>query len=152
MAGTSGFEELRTTGHLRWKRTIALAMLVVTGVINYVDRSTLSIAEKPICEELGLSKGEIGCLVVGIFMELCVCAIAHRRAGRQGRACGYCSLPVWHFGRWRRHADGMVLSMRQFVATRIALGIGEAPQFPTGGARGQQLVPYTRARAADRTF
>ena len=27
---------------------------------------------------------------------------------------------------------GLVTSMRQFVATRIVLGIGEAPQFPTG--------------------
>ena len=63
MAGTSGIEESRAVGRLRRTRTIALAMLVITGVINYVDRSTLSIAEKPICEELGLSKGEFGILL-----------------------------------------------------------------------------------------
>ncbi len=131
MAETSGFEELRTTRHLRWKRTIALAMLVVTGVINYVDRSTLSIAEKPICEELGLSKGEFGVLLSAFswsyaFAQLPTGALVDKIGPRILLAAG---LALWSIA---QACGGMVLSMRQFVATRIALGIGEAPQFPTG--------------------
>src|SRR5262245_58796414 len=63
MAGTSGYEVSRADRHVRRKRSFALAMLVVTGVINYLDRSTLSIANQQIREDLGLSLGEMGILL-----------------------------------------------------------------------------------------
>ena len=69
---------------MRRRRSIALTMLVITGVINYVDRSTLSIAEQPICEELGLTNTEMGFLL-SAFSWSYAFAIAHRRPGRQGR-------------------------------------------------------------------
>ena len=151
MAETSGFEESRTTRHLRWKRTIALAMLVVTGVINYVDRSTLSIAEQPICEELGLSKGEFGVLLSAFswsyaFAQLPTGALVDKVGPRILLAAG---LALWSMA---QACGGMVTSMRQFVATRIALGIGEAPQFPTG-ARVVSNWYHVRERGLpDRTF
>ena len=109
-------------------------MLVITGVINYVDRSTLSIAEQPIREELGLTNTEMGFLLSAFswsyaFAQLPTGALVDKVGPRILLAAG---LALWSVA---QACGGLVTSMRQFVATRIALGIGEAPQFPTG-ARG----------------
>jgi sugar phosphate permease len=131
MAVISGFEESRAAGRVRRRRSIALALLVITGVINYVDRSTLSIAEQPISEELGLSKGEMGILLSAFswsyaFAQLPTGALVDKVGPRILLAVG---LALWSVA---QACGGLVTSMRQFVATRIVLGIGEAPQFPTG--------------------
>ncbi len=131
MAGTSGFEELRAAGPLRRKRSIALTMLVITGVINYVDRSTLSIAEKPIRDELRLTNTEMGFLLSAFswsyaFAQLPTGALVDKVGPRILLAAG---LALWSVA---QACGGLVTSVRQFVATRIALGIGEAPQFPAG--------------------
>ena len=131
MARKSGSEALRAVGRLRSKRSIALTMLVITGVINYVDRSTLSMAEQPICAELGLSHTEMGFLLSAFswsyaFAQLPTGALVDKVGPRILLAAG---LALWSVA---QACGGLVTSMRQFVATRIALGIGEAPQFPTG--------------------
>jgi sugar phosphate permease len=131
MAWISEFEESRAAGRVRRRRSIALALLVITGVINYVDRSTLSIAEQPISDELGLSKGEMGILLSAFswsyaFAQLPTGALVDKVGPRILLAVG---LALWSVA---QACGGLVTSMRQFVATRIALGIGEAPQFPTG--------------------
>ncbi len=116
---------------------LSWALLVITGVINYVDRWTLSIAEQPICEELRLSKAEFGVLSSAFswsyaFAQLPTGAMVDKIGPRILLAVG---LLVWSVA---QACGGLVSSMREFVAARIALGIGEAPQFPTG-ARSQQL-------------
>ena len=131
MAPINEVEELRAAGRLRRRRSIALAMLVITGVINYVDRSTLSIAEQPIREELGLSNTEMGFLLSAFswsyaFAQLPTGALVDKVGPRILLAAG---LALWSVA---QACGGLVTSLRQFVATRIALGIGEAPQFPTG--------------------
>jgi MFS family permease len=131
MARKSGFEELRPAGRVRWKRSIALTMLVVAGVINYVDRSTLSIAEQPIKEELRLTNTEMGFLLSAFswsyaFAQLPTGALVDKVGPRILLAAG---LALWSVA---QACGGLVTNLRQFVATRIALGIGEAPQFPTG--------------------
>ena len=84
-------------------------MLVITGVINYVDRSTLSIAEQPIREELGLSKTEMGFLFRhsrgAMHLRNCPPAPWSTRSAR-----GSCSPRGWPFGQSRRHAEDWSLA------------------------------------------
>ena len=106
-------------------------MLVISGVINYVDRSTLSMAEQPICAELGLTTTEMGFLLSAFswsyaFAQLPTGALVDKVGPRILLAAG---LALWSVA---QACGGLVTSMRQFVATRIAIGIGKAPQFPTG--------------------
>lgn len=49
--------------HLHRPQLIVLALLLLTGVLNFVDRSALSIANPAIREEMGLSLGMMGILL-----------------------------------------------------------------------------------------
>jgi sugar phosphate permease len=53
----------KATPRLRSVQIAALAMLVMAGVINYIDRATLAVANPLIREELGLSIADMGYLL-----------------------------------------------------------------------------------------
>lgn len=55
----------RTHAPIRVRRAqrSALTMLVIAGTLNYLDRSTLSIANPLIRQELGLSIADMGLLL-----------------------------------------------------------------------------------------
>jgi sugar phosphate permease len=118
-------------GRLMRTRSLALALLVVSGVINYLDRSTLSIANLEISNELHLSPGQMGILLSAFswsyaFAQLPTGALVDKVGSRILLSVG---LVIWSIA---QACGGLVSSLRQFVATRVVLGIGEAPQFPTG--------------------
>ena len=52
-----------TPKRVRRAQVISLTLLVMTGVINYLDRGTLAVANKSISTELGLSLGQMGLLL-----------------------------------------------------------------------------------------
>src|ERR1700677_5146972 len=54
---------LMATGRIKTLQRPAVAMLVVAGVINYVDRATLAVANPLIREDLGLSIADMGYLL-----------------------------------------------------------------------------------------
>ena len=116
----------------RIKRTqrIALTLLVVSGVVNYVDRSTLAIGAPFIRAELGLSLTQIGLLSSAFLWAY---AAAQLPAGalidRLGaRLVLSVSLGLWSLA---QILGGMVLNLGQFFGARVLLGVGEAPLFPT---------------------
>src|SRR6202451_3736243 len=53
----------KATPRLKSVQLAALAMLVVAGVINYIDRATLAVANPLIREDLGLSIADMGYLL-----------------------------------------------------------------------------------------
>ena len=53
----------KATPRLKSVQIAALAMLVAAGVINYIDRATLAVANPLIREELGLSIADMGYLL-----------------------------------------------------------------------------------------
>ncbi|MDO9712074.1 MFS transporter [Paracraurococcus lichenis] len=119
----------RTPRIVRTQR-IALALLVLSGVVNYIDRATLAVANPLIREELGLSVGDMGLLLSAFlwayaFSQLPVGALVDRLGPRKMLAAG---LGLWSLA---QAAGGFVTSFAQFFAARVVLGIGEAPQFPT---------------------
>jgi sugar phosphate permease len=54
----------RVPPRIRRVQASALALLVIAGTLNYVDRAALSIANPLIREELGLSIADMGLLLL----------------------------------------------------------------------------------------
>jgi sugar phosphate permease len=111
----------------------AVGLLVLSGCINYIDRSTLSIGNPMIREELGLSLGQMGLLLSAFswsyaVAQLPVGALVDRVGPRVLLGAG---LALWSLAQC---AAGLVASFGQFIWARIALGVGESPQF-TSSAR-----------------
>jgi sugar phosphate permease len=115
---------------IRRAQTVALVMLVVTGVINYLDRATLAVANEYIRADLGLSLGEMGVLLSAFSWSYALCqlpvgALVDKIGPRWLLGMG---LVVWSLA---QAAGGLAATFSYFVIARIILGIGEAPQFPS---------------------
>src|SRR5437764_5979061 len=103
----------------RW----SLVLLVVGGALNYVDRATLSVANKLIQEDLGISVGRMGLLLSAFlwayaFAQLPVGALIDRLGPRKMLTLGLFGWSV------AQAAGGFVTGFGVFVLARIALGIG----------------------------
>ncbi|MBV9783045.1 MAG: MFS transporter [Acidisphaera sp.] len=119
------------TPRIRTIQRTALTMLVVSGVVNYIDRATLAVANPLIRQDLGVSIGDMGLLLSAFlwayaFSQLPAGALIDRLGPRRLLSLG---LGLWSLAQF---CGGVVTSLTQFFCARVALGMGEAPQFPTG--------------------
>src|ERR1700733_3884523 len=108
-----------------------LAMLVISNGINYIDRATLAVANPLIRHDLGLSIADMGYLLSAFlwayaFAQLPTGAMVDKIGPRILLTMG---LSLWSLAQL---LGGLVQGFGQFFGARILLGIGEAPQFPTG--------------------
>lgn len=117
----------------RLKRTqfIAVTFLTIAGIVNYLDRTTLSIANHSVSEELHLSGAQIGLLLSAFslayaFAQLPVGAMLDRFGSRVMLGLG---MFVWSVAQM---AGGFIQSLNHFLFARTILGIAEAPLFPAG--------------------
>jgi sugar phosphate permease len=113
---------------IRRRQRTALIMLVIAGTLNYLDRSTLSIANPLIRQELGLSIADMGLLLSAFlwayaFAQLPGGALVDRVGPHRLLAAG---LGLWSIA---QAAAGFVTSFGQFSIARVFLGLGEAPMF-----------------------
>jgi len=119
------------TPRLKIIQRVALAMLVLSGVVNYIDRATLAVANELIRHDLGLSISEMGYLLSAFlwayaFSQLPTGAMVDRLGPRLLLTVG---MTAWSVA---QIIGSVVTGFGQFVGARVLLGIGEAPQFPTG--------------------
>jgi sugar phosphate permease len=124
-------EIVRASPRLKVIQRTALAMLVVAGVINYIDRATLAVANPLIREDLGLSIADMGYLLSAFlwayaFSQLPTGAMVDKLGPRILLSVG---LSLWSLA---QVLGGLVANFGQFFGARLLLGVGEAPQFPTG--------------------
>jgi sugar phosphate permease len=120
----------RNTPPARIGRTqsTALTMLVIAGTLNYLDRSTLAIANPLIRHEMGLSIADMGLLLSAFlwayaFSQLPGGALVDRIGPHRLLGAG---LALWSVA---QTAAGFVTSFGQFATARVFLGMGEAPMF-----------------------
>ena len=116
---------------LRRTQIIAIALLTIAGIVNYLDRSTLSIANHSVSAELGLSASQMGLLLSAFsfayaFAQLPVGVLLDRFGARLMLGLG---MFVWSTAQL---CGGLVTSLSQFLFARVALGVGESPNFPAG--------------------
>ena len=119
------------TGKISRIQIIAVTLLVISGTVNYLDRSTLAIANHSISSEMGLSASQMGLLLSSFslayaFAQLPIGVTLDRIGARIVLGLG---MFIWSAAQL---AGGFVRSLNQFFIARIFLGIGEAPQFPAG--------------------
>src|SRR5271157_645769 len=115
-------EALKATPRVKSVQRMALAMLVVAGVINYVDRATLAVANPLIRQDLGLSVADMGLLLSAFlwayaFSQLPAGALVDRVGPRLMLAA---SLTVWSVAQM---IAGFVTGFGQFFAARLLLGV-----------------------------
>lgn len=121
------------TANLKRMQWTSVSLLVLMGIINYFDRSTLAIASGTISQDLGLSATELGLVFSAFswayaFAQLPTGAILDSKGARRTLGIG---LAAWSVA---QALSGFTHSMWQLFAARTALGIGEAPQY-TGGVK-----------------
>jgi sugar phosphate permease len=112
-------------------QNVALTLLVIAGLINYLDRSTLSIANHSIRADMNLSATEMGALLSAFslpyaFAQLPMGVLLDKFGSRVMLGFG---MMIWSVA---QVAGGLVQSLNQFYIARLLLGVGEAPQFPAG--------------------
>ncbi|HEY0182181.1 MAG TPA: MFS transporter, partial [Rhodopila sp.] len=110
---------------------MSLAILVLSGTVNYLDRATLAVANPLIREDLGLNVAQMGVLLSAFlwayaFSQLPAGAMVDRIGPRWLLGAG---LTLWSGA---QIIAGMVSGIAQFAAARVLLGIGESPQFTSG--------------------
>lgn len=116
---------------IRRIQTVTLVLLFMAGIVNFLDRSSLSVAGEAIRGELGLSATEFGVLLSAFslsygFSQLPSGILLDRFGPRIVLGAG---LIFWSL---MQALTGMVNSFSHFILMRIGLGIGEAPFMPAG--------------------
>lgn len=121
---------ITATPRIKSIQRTALTMLVISGAVNYIDRATLAVGNPLIRKDLGLSVADMGFLLSAFlwsyaFAQLPMGALVDKLRPRRMLTIG---LTLWSAA---QVVSGLVGSFGQFYGARIALGIGEAPQFPS---------------------
>jgi sugar phosphate permease len=115
---------------LRRLQLLTMGLLIVIGFVNYLDRSTLSVANPLIRQDLGLSAGQMGILLAAFAWSYALTQVPlgpmiDRLGPRKLLGAG---LVVWSAA---QGLAGFVGGYGQFIWMRIMLGVGEAPQTPS---------------------
>jgi len=125
---------------MAWRRGWIGLFLFTLAMINYVDRVALSVAAKPIAEEFGLSPVAMGYLFSSFLWTYLLCLIpmgilVDRFGSKAINAAG---ITLWSAATMM---TGAAWSFASLVATRLAMGIGEASTFPAGGRVVREWIP-----------
>jgi len=113
---------------IRW---YLIALLVVGGIINYLDRNNLSIANTTIAKEFGLNTLQMGLLLSAFSWPY---AIANLPAGYLVDRFGPKRMFAWAAGLWSivSMLSSLANSFGFLYAARVALGVSESPFFTSG--------------------
>ena len=131
MVSPKGARPSALSPQVRRRQWVMVALLICAGCVNYIDRSTLSIANHDIAGELHLSPGQMGALL-SVFAwayalwQLPVGAVTDKVGPRLMLALG---MAAWSVAQM---ASGAVRGFGQFLMARVALGVGESPMFTAG--------------------
>jgi MFS family permease len=119
------------TARVRRYQWITVGLLLAVGVLNILDRTTLSVAGPEVSADLHLSHAQMGLLLSAFswayaFAQLPLGAVLDGVGARVVLGAG---LFVWSTAQL---LCGFVMSLPQFLAARVGLGLGEAPTYPAG--------------------
>ena len=110
---------------------ISLSLLVIAGLVAYLDRGILGIAQKDIIAEMGRTATQFGVLSAAFAIpyalaQLPIGVMLDRLGARVTMGLG---MILWSAAQL---AGGFVQNLGQFRMARGVLGLGEAPAFPAG--------------------
>ena len=121
-------------------RYLILGWLLLAGILNYMDRTSVSIAAPHMIEELGLTMTDIGLLGAVFSWTYAFCQLP---AGYLIDKIGPRRMYFISMGLWSIATSLMALghTMSQFVVFRVLLGIGESPNSPNSSKIATQWFP-----------
>lgn len=126
----------------------AVAMLMVVGILNYMDRILPSILAEPLKQDLALSDTTLGLINgVGFLLIYAFASIPIARlsdTGRYGLVIG-CSLAFWSA---MTTISGWVQAGWQLAIARMGVAFGEAGSTPAAHAFITRNFPVTHRAAA----
>lgn len=122
------------------RRAWIVVFLFTLAVINYMDRVALSVASQPIAQEFGLSPVDLGFLFSSFLWTYLLCllpigALVDKAGPKAVNAVG---IGLWSLA---TVATGLSWNYASLVATRLAMGAGEATTFPAGARVIRQWIP-----------
>ncbi len=128
---TEGEGMATKSARLKRIQAVSLTLLVAAGLIAYLDRGILAIAQKDIIAEMGLSATQFGLLAAAFslpyaFAQLPMGVLLDRLGARITMGFG---IILWSVGQL---AGGLAHGLLHFQIARAVLGSGEAPAFPAG--------------------
>ncbi|GLO46214.1 MULTISPECIES: MFS transporter [Pseudomonas] len=123
-------EATASSNPFRKYQVITVSLLLVIGIINYVDRSALSIANTSIQRDMAITPSQMGILLSAFslayaFSQLPLGMIIDRLGSKISLGA---ALLGWSVA---QTATGLINSFSAFIGLRVVLGIGEAPMFPS---------------------
>lgn len=118
------------TSSLKKYQSITVVLLLLIGIVNYLDRSALSIANTSIQKDMLISPSQMGILLSAFslayaFAQLPLGIIIDRLGSKISLGA---ALLTWSVA---QSVSGLVNSFAGFIGLRILLGVGEAPMFPS---------------------
>jgi MFS transporter, ACS family, D-galactonate transporter len=125
-----GQEKTRVeASHAVRRAGIVLGLLVVSVILNYVDRSNLSIAAPMLKDELGISAAQLGVLLSAFFWTYAGCQImagwlVDRLDVKYVFAAGFA---LWSGA---TAITGLVPGLTALLVIRVILGAGESVAYP----------------------
>jgi MFS family permease len=137
----------RSSRSFRGHQQITVALLFLAGLINILDRASLSVANLPIRRDLHLSATQMGWMLSAFSLayglaQLPLAGLLDRLGTRVMLGGG---LAVWSMAQL---LTAYVTGMGTFVTMRVFLGVGESPFFPAGiRSIGEWFSPSSRGRA-----
>lgn len=132
----------------RWR----IAILLGVGVlVNYLDRVNLSVSYQIITREFGLSTIAFGYLLSAYSWSYALCQIpAGALLDRFGvRRVGRISTLIWSIASF---TSALAVGTWQFFASRLLLGVGEAPTFPANAKAIGNWFPENERGLATASF
>ncbi len=114
-------------------RNTGVLLLVIAGCVNYLDRSAVSVGNPEIRKSLGFSYTQMGLLLSTFawaygFAQIPAGIAVDKFGARKALGLGMVLWSVAQIG------AGFVGSLAEFIAARVALGLGESPMY-IGGTR-----------------
>ena len=128
-------------------QAITLSLLFMAGLVNFMDRASLAIANSTVRAEMHLTATQMGWLLSAFslaygFAQLPLIGLLDRAGTRSVLGVG---LVVWSTAQM---LTGLVRGFPSFVLMRVLLGAGEAPFYPSGvRCTREWFTSATRGRA-----
>lgn len=131
---------VKTYRKVRNLRYLILGWLLLAGLLNYMDRSSISIAAPFMMEELGLTNTDIGLMGAVFSWTYAFCQLP---AGYLIDKIGPRRMYFLAMGMWSFATALMALghTMTHFLTFRVLLGIGESPNSPNSSKISTQWFP-----------
>jgi MFS transporter, ACS family, D-galactonate transporter len=108
-----------------------LILLALSAAINYIDRTTLSVATTDIQRELHLTNTQIGSLQSAFFASYAFCQLSFLAGWAAGRFhVGWVLATGFFLWSGATAVTGAVTGFTMFFALRLLLGIGESISYP----------------------